>query len=776
MNATMPPATQTPATQTQFGLSPLEPRPALLRQRATADPPEPKAAQSEGGTALTIDETDSPWVPQANESDEEGPLRLTLACAPSGPGADVAWQPLADRVRLASGKRVPGTRYRIVRWLGEGGMGMVFEAVHVDIQRPVALKILKPGVAGTGLQRERFVEEARAVASVDSRFVVDVLDFGELPDGRPFYTMELLDPISLYDVLRDGPMPLERALPILRQCCKALAAIHERGMAHRDVKPQNVLIQHEDGRTDAVRIVDFGIASKFCSQPRIAGTAMYMAPEQIRGVNFDGRLDVYALGCVAYELLTGAPPFQGASAAEVVQCHLHEQVKPPSAKLASLPAVLDEVLLTCLAKEPERRFPNMHALEAALCEVQIAVGFTTPWDDLPLPAVSDAERSALRQRMPQLDAPPPRRRFHPRLRMVVAAFVVGLLSATALTSLDNRSEASESQLDEAMRVIAEKTEAARVAGSRAYWAYPPATEPDYPTALRMIDALEREQGSLRYVALTRAGELRQEFAETLLRLGDQYWSAPNGRPFAIEFYAQALMFDDAIERARERVAVTPAQLADIASRATTGELSPVEIEIAEVLRALAEVDPEARRERIEALLADGSPLADSVRFRAQLSELVGAEEPPAEPHPPTPESSGPRKGTTGSKAAGEDSESDAVQAKSYVRRAEGALAKGDRNRAKRYFEKALAHDPNLGSAHAGLAEIHFARGHYQEAMSAAKEAVRTRPSDADLQLLLGDACVKTLRYADARKAYQKAQTLGHGKAAERLQQLAEVTR
>jgi tetratricopeptide (TPR) repeat protein len=775
MNATMP-----PATQTQFGVS-LNAKSSALVEPAHDEPAEAAAAQPETGAALTIDETDSPWLPHADESDEEGPLRLTLARAPTTRGTDGAWQPLADRVRLASGKRVPGTRYKIVRWLGEGGMGMVFEAIHVDIQRAVALKILKPGVAGSGLQRERFVEEARAVASVDSRFVVDVLDFGELPDGRPFYTMELLNPVSLYDELRAGQMSLERALPILRQCCKALAAIHDRGMAHRDVKPQNVLIQQEDGRTDAVRIVDFGIASKFCTQPRIAGTAMYMAPEQIRGVTFDQRLDIYALGCVAYELLTGAPPFQGASAADVVQCHLHEQVIAPSSRLASLPPLLDAVLLTCLAKEPEQRYASMHALEAALCEVQIEVGFTTPWDDLALPAVSESERAALRERMPMPQAPVVRRRFRPRLRLVVAAFVVGLLSATALSSVDSRSVDSQDRSDAAMRVIAEKTEAARVAGSRAYWAYPPATEPDYPTALRMIGALEREQGTLRYVARTRAGELRQEFAETLVRLGDQYWSAPNGRPFAVEFYAQALMFDDSLERARDRVRVTPAQLADIASRATTGELSPIEVEIAEVLRALADSDPEARRERIEALLAEGSSLADSVRFRSLLSELVGVAEPEPVSEAPSgpskqdsPTSSGKRGGA--SKASGDSAQSDARRAQSYLKQAKGALTKGDRDRAKRHYEKALAHDPNLGAAHAGLAEIHFARGHYQEAMSAAREAVRTRPNDADLQLLLGDASVKTLRYTDARRAYQKALALGHGKAAERLQQLAQVTR
>ncbi|HLT35866.1 MAG TPA: protein kinase, partial [Enhygromyxa sp.] len=584
--------------------------------------------------------------------------------------------------------------------------------------------------------------------------------------------------VSLYDELRAGPMTLERALPILRQCCKALAAIHERGMAHRDVKPQNVLIQREDGRADAVRVVDFGIAAKFCSQPRIAGTAMYMAPEQIRGVSFDGRLDIYALGCVAYELLTGNPPFEGTSAADVVQRHLNDSVVPPSSRLPMLPPILDEILQTCLAKEPSERYASMHELEAALCEAQIAVGFTTPWDDLPLPAIDEPERASLRERMPQ--PPRERRRVVPRRRLVAAAFVVGLVSATAVSSIDGRPDASQAEFNAAMRAIAAKTEAARVAGSRAYWAYPPAAEPEYPTALRMIAALEDEQGPLRYVAQARASELRQEFAETLARLGDQYWSAPNGRPFAVEFYAQALLFDEAQAQARERASLTPAQLADVASRAAAGELSPLEVEVGEVLGALADTDPESRRARIEALLTGDSKLSGSVQLRTQLCALVGVEDPSNRSS-----ATGDQQGEQGeprdesSTEAGDDQQVSGTasrRADAYVKRAKAALADGDRDRAARLYEKALVQVPTLGVALIGLAEIHFARGRYQEAMKAARQATRTRSHDADLQLLLGDACLKTLRYNEARRAYQKALALGHDKAAERLEQLDEVTR
>jgi serine/threonine protein kinase/tetratricopeptide (TPR) repeat protein len=768
----------------------------------------------------TIDDAELSWLSQVDDSDEGGPLRLTLARVPRASaggaadpnGADAGqdhdgWQPLGEHVRLASGRRVPGTRYRIVRWLGEGGMGVVFEALHVDIQRPVALKILKPGVAGSELQRERFVDEARAVASVESRFVVDVLDFGELPDGRPFYTMELLDPVSLANELRAGPMPLVRALPILRQCCKALAAVHERGLAHRDVKPQNVLLQHDDGRADAVRVVDFGIAAKFSSHPRIAGTAMYMAPEQIRGISFDGRVDIYGLGCVAFELLTGVPPFEGTSAAEVVQRHLHDP--PPSARVRvpTLSPGLDLLLQRCLAKQPEDRFPDMHALEAALCELQIAGGFTTPWDDLPLPTLPETQRAELRRRMPQPRGERPR--LGSRLRPVAVAVAVGLASAGAVlvsaqpsTSSPATSSAAspgsvhgeadatshQARFEMAMAAIRDKTEAARVAGSRAYWAYPPASDPDYPTALRMIGALERERGPLRHLAQLRASDLRDEFAETLIRLGDQYWSAPHGRPFALEFYAQALLFDAEAPRARERASLTPAQLADVARRARAGEFSPLELDIGAALSALADEDPARRREHVTTLLASGSPLASSIRFRPQLEAVVGIEagseagseagagvEDPAPPEPSAPEP----ESRTPSKPSATASSSE--RARQTLSKAEAALRKGERDRAERLFDKALAHADTLDAserarAYAGLAELQFARGRYQEAMSAARRATQARPRDASLQLLLGDACLKTLRYTDARAAYEKARTLGHDKAAQRLAQLDEVAR
>jgi hypothetical protein len=366
--------------------------------------------------------------------------RQTLARVVSSDGSLPSWRPLESRVRLATGKQIPGTRYRLVRWLGAGGMGDVFEAVHVDIERSVALKFLKPGADDDMV--DSFMAEARSIAKIESRFVVDVLDSGELPDGRPFYAMELLEDNSLDALLRAGPMPIERALPILRQCCKALAAVHEAGMAHRDLKPQNILLQTDEGRPDMVRLVDFGIAAEFGARDvPVAGTPSYMAPEQILGVGFDGRLDIYALGCLACKMLSGKPPFAG----ETMAVFNHHLDTPPGSLIEGhpeLPKQIDEVVRRCLAKAPEDRWANTLELEAALCEVQIAVGFTTAWDDLALPDIDPDRREALADRMPRPRKRGARWRRAALLAGLVLAFVAGGSFVRSGSLFDNQSSAA----------------------------------------------------------------------------------------------------------------------------------------------------------------------------------------------------------------------------------------------------------------------------------------------------------------------------------------------
>ncbi|MFY0537559.1 serine/threonine-protein kinase [Nannocystis pusilla] len=242
--------------------------------------------------------------------------------------------------------------------------------------------------------------------------MVEIYDFGELPDGRLFICMELLDGKDLVPATETEVRPPAEVLAIFRQLCKALGAAHKAGIVHRDIKPENIILVRKGGRDGVVKVVDFGISAVLGQERRgkIAGTPHYMAPEQIRGHAFDGRLDMYAAGCVAFELLTGSPPFPSEALEEVLNAHVHQP--PPSFRQVrpdlQLPAQLEQVVLRCLSKQPGDRYADMHELEAALCEAQIACGLRTAWDDLPLPECAPDRLERLRARMPSPQAVPRR--------------------------------------------------------------------------------------------------------------------------------------------------------------------------------------------------------------------------------------------------------------------------------------------------------------------------------------------------------------------------------
>jgi serine/threonine protein kinase len=335
--------------------------------------------------------------------------------APTRPSARAAAVATADskQVRLLPGRRVPGTRYRLVRWLGEGGMGVVYEAEHEDIERRVALKILRPEASEDPQQAAQFREEARAASRIGSPNIVEIFDFGELPDGRLMFAMELLNGHGLDGELDKAPMNQARMIAILRQVCKGLAAAHEVGIIHRDVKPDNIILVNHNARPDWVKVVDFGIATVHAdADAGAAGTPHYMAPEQVLGQSFDGRLDMYSLGCTAYELLVGKPPFVAPTIDEILEYQLTKPPTPPSQLCPpdTVHPALEAVILRCLEKEPSKRYRDMRDLEAALCEAQIAAGLHTAYDDLPLPDVDPDRLDKLRRDMPQPGTTGPTRR------------------------------------------------------------------------------------------------------------------------------------------------------------------------------------------------------------------------------------------------------------------------------------------------------------------------------------------------------------------------------
>ncbi len=290
--------------------------------------------------------------------------------------------------------RVLSGLYKVESRLGEGGMGTVYTATHVHLNKSFAVKVLSRKIATNREAIERLRQEAIAASSIDHDNIVDVINFDVTDDGNVFIVMELLKGKSLADVVDAGPMALDKALPIVLQICRALEAAHERGIIHRDLKPENVHIVQK-GEMDFVKVLDFGISKvrsadteqvRMTKTGQLVGTPLYMSPEQARGeMEVDRRVDVYSLGVMLYEMLTGTPPFEGGNYFQLLWKHGNEEPEPPRVRnpKADIPPALETVILKALAKDPETRWGSMAELEAALLEAAPDVPVPPPLFSMP---------------------------------------------------------------------------------------------------------------------------------------------------------------------------------------------------------------------------------------------------------------------------------------------------------------------------------------------------------------------------------------------------------
>jgi serine/threonine-protein kinase len=273
--------------------------------------------------------------------------------------------------------------YRLGELLGRGGMGEVYKASHRMLARPAAIKLIRPEMLGCA-DRDvatraiaRFRREAEAAAQLRSPHTVDLYDFGVTDDQTLYLVMEFLDGMDLESLVRQhGPMPAPRVVHVLRQVCDSLEEAHARGLVHRDIKPANIHLGRVGVREDFVKVLDFGLVKTAAagvaqSLPTIEGVIMgtpaYMAPEMALGDSVDGRADLYALGCVAYYLLTGAQVFTGDTVLKVITQHLQAVPVPPSGRTElPIPQTLEHLVLACLAKKPEERPQNARQLAQLL--------------------------------------------------------------------------------------------------------------------------------------------------------------------------------------------------------------------------------------------------------------------------------------------------------------------------------------------------------------------------------------------------------------------------
>ncbi|HWB80440.1 MAG TPA: protein kinase [Nannocystaceae bacterium] len=299
--------------------------------------------------------------------------------------------PLGDDLTPPGGMNLPGSRLRILDRISDGGCGVVYRGEHVDLQRTVAIKVSRSDALTAGA-RELFLDEARTTTRIESPYVVQVVDFGELPDGRVWYAMEHLGGRALDQIIAsEGHIAPARAIALLRMACKGLAAAHAAGVVHRDVKPQNLVAIARGGREHLV-LVDFGIALPCGTRPAVvSGTPEYMAREQILRDVLDQRTDVYGLGCCAYEMLTGLPIVAGCTVQQALLMH-SEGIDPEFPEALGVPLALQEIVRRCLAIDPAQRYADMAELEAALCEAQIAARLPQVREDLELPPVDATRR------------------------------------------------------------------------------------------------------------------------------------------------------------------------------------------------------------------------------------------------------------------------------------------------------------------------------------------------------------------------------------------------
>jgi serine/threonine protein kinase, bacterial len=286
----------------------------------------------------------------------------------------------------------PFGRYRLVELLGRGGMGEVWRAHDTGTDRIVAIKVLPAQFSENEVFKQRFRREAHAAARLNTPHVIPIYDYGEI-DGRLYVCMRLIEGPDLQTVLADGPLEPSRAVRIIEQVAKALHAAHQVDLLHRDVKPSNILLDNDD----FAYLIDFGIA-RAADETRLTGTGvgpgtvLYMAPERLhdRADDEDARVDIYALGCVLYECLTGRPPFAG-GVASIIAAHLNTPPPRPSTSQPEVPRQLDEVIASGMAKDPDERYATTVELADAAREA-----ITVPIHQLtPTPATNPATEHAL---------------------------------------------------------------------------------------------------------------------------------------------------------------------------------------------------------------------------------------------------------------------------------------------------------------------------------------------------------------------------------------------
>ena len=750
----------------------------------------------------------------------DGELRTAMLSAEESPSAMLVGG--VENAEIERGDTLG--RYVVLSEIGSGGLGRVYSAFDPELDRKVAIKVLRidaPHIQGD-LMQVRLLREARAMAKLTHPNVVSVYDVGVI-GRRVFIAMELVDGLTLRAWVTANSPSWQAIRDVMVQAARGLEAAHRAGLIHRDFKPSNIIVT-PDG---TAKVLDFGLARGFAnslesasgdafseeisaitspiSRPltqshklveddgepltgsnQLMGTPGYIAPEQYEAVvDLDARLDQFAFCVTLHEVLYRRRPYRGKTMQELRAATLAGQISEPPSRV-QIPTWLREVLLKGLAVERNDRFADMSEL---------------------------------------IDALTRDRRVRKRQWRAIAGAALASALVTGAVAVFWQPEPTAEARSEVEQMVIE----ARAAAAKSYFVYPPSDDPAAATAYSIVLELEDLDGRTEQLGEDAAEQLRDEFSGTLVRLGDEYWTKEGGMLFATEYYAAALIFDPTNTRAAERVVMTPGELAVLRSKAAERQFSAGELLAADSLAALAEADDGKRAERIAALYTRDDATSISVataldtvveqdkpavvervtavrRTKAKpkpksapVLAMADADETPTnadanaaiagEPTPePTPEgtadpsspTSGPAErkrdpvvGTTpapseAGKSGGKD---DKQAAAGKASEGSSAYKAGKLDQAERLFHQALALDRGNAAALAGLAELAFDRGQYRDTVKYGKLAVAKQPSSAKLRLLLGDAYFKIVDYSNAREQYRKAKELGSDSADARLARL-----
>lgn len=689
-------------------------------------------------------------------------------------------QPLGDPQPPFGHEPVSGTlvgRYLIVEHVGSGGLGDVYKAYDPELDRRIAIKLLRAEVVEAnrrlGDPTDRLRREAQALAKLHHPNVVAVYDVGTF-DGAVFIAMEFAQGLTLLPWAKAQGHNWRTIRDVFVQAGEGLAAAHDAGLVHRDFKPANVVVG-DDGH---VTVLDFGLAraadraqsndpdgdsdldarasmASLLSQEvtgggLLLGTPPYMAPELFDSQPATQHSDQFAFCVALYRVLFNRLPFKASSPRELCKA-----VADGNLNFAgnNIPGWLQRVLARGLRTKPTERFATMRALLAAL----------------------------------QTDR---RRRRLGWLGLSILVPLAGVGTAIGAWALRPPPTAAERAVTERL-----STES-RAAAARGLYVHPPLDDPQAVTALAKVLELEALDGAIAPQAKALGKTLRVEFSEALIRLGDRYYERDGGAPFAADFYATALVFTPDNQHATGRVALSDAQLATLVRQAESQSFSDRQLAAAQPLAILASESPGQRDEKLRRFLARDR--TTPARTRTMLAGLVHDDPTPTTSPPPPltaaptaadlepitiaaptvdvdevllePDALAERKPSEATRAA--TPKADKGRAASEAKLGTTALAKGNLPQAASHFHRALERDRRNLAALKGLAELHYERGQYAKAIAFGERARTLRPRSKRILLLIGDAHFKTLAYAAARKAYQRAKEVGAKQADERLKRLA----